>query len=91
MGGGLCEGGWEGEKNVFSLLSLTLRRREGEVPGSGHNWDITGLPLVTSLYDLGVTEVTEGRDELGAIVLGGDVVLGSVEGDRAEYLACSTP
>ena len=50
--GALCEGGWEGEKIVFSLLSLTLRRRAGEVPGSGNNWDITGLPLVTSLYDL---------------------------------------
>ena len=48
MEGGLLEGGWEGEKIVFSLLSLTLRRRAG----SGNSWDIAGLPPVTSLYDL---------------------------------------
>ena len=52
MEGGPWEVGWVGVKIVVSLLSLTLRRRAGEVPGSEIKWDITGLPLVTSLYDL---------------------------------------
>ena len=37
----LYEGGWEGEYIVFALLSLTLDRRAGEVPGSGTRWDST--------------------------------------------------
>ena len=58
----------EGEKIVFALLSLTLERRAGEAPGSESSWDLTGLPLVTSLYDLRPNDEAS-REELGRGIL----------------------
>ena len=65
-----CVGGPEGVKIVFSLLSLTLRRRAGEEPGRVISSDITGLPLATSLYDLCVTER---REEFGVMTSTSDL------------------
>ena len=62
----LWEVGWDGEKKVLALLSLTLPRRAGEGPGRETRQDITGLPLATSLYDLWTEESGDAMTGLGA-------------------------
>ena len=82
----MLEDGWEGEKIVFALLSLTLARRAGEVPGSGSSCDMTGLLLVTSLYDLWINEAIRGELDVIAITKGKADTEGRLTGEAA---ACS--